>query len=114
MRFTWNNKFVLHDLYNSANAASSAISNWFKNNRLTINCNKSAYILFFPSKEDDAFIATNNLTLYIDNTAIGRVNCVKFLGVMIDEHMHFKQHVEFIKTLKVLTVYCIVVETIYL
>src|SRR3984893_12873657 len=70
------------------------INNWFKSNKLTINCNKSAYILFFPSKEDDEYIVKNNLTLYIDNTSIIKVNSVKFLGVLIDEHMNFNQHVE--------------------
>ena len=88
------NESNLKDLYNSANDASFKINNWFKSNKLTINCNKSAYILFFPSKEDDEFIVKNNLTLYIDNISIIRVNCVKFLGVLIDEHMNFKQHVE--------------------
>lgn len=84
----------LQNLFNSANAASIKISNWFKSNRLTINYTKSAYILFFPSKEDDEYILTNNLTLYIENNPIARVNCIKFLGVMIDEHLTFKHHVE--------------------
>ena len=84
------NESNLKDLYNSANVASFKINNWFKSNKLTINCNKSAYILFFPSKEDDKYIVKNDLTLYMDNTAIIRVNCVKVLYVLIDEHMSFK------------------------
>ena len=83
----------LKDLFISANAASLKICNWFKSNRLTINHSKSAYVLFFPSKEDDEYIATNNLNVYIENNPIARVHHIKFLGVMIDEHMNFKQHV---------------------
>jgi len=39
--------------------------------------------------------------VYIENNPIDRVNCVKFLGVIIDEHLNFKQHVEtLIKSVK--------------
>ena len=84
----------LKDLFNSANAASLKICNWFKSNRLTINHTKSAYVLFFPSKEDDEYIVNHDLSVYIENNRIVRVSYVKFLGVIIDEHMNFKQHVE--------------------
>src|SRR5438034_2759883 len=69
----------LNDLFISANVANLKICNWFKSNRLTINQTKSAYVLFFPSKEDDEYITTNNLTVNIENTPIVRVHHVKFL-----------------------------------
>ena len=46
---------------------------------------------------------------------IARVEYVKFLGIMIDGNMNFRQHVEtIVKKLEVLTVSCIVGEVIYL
>lgn len=51
-------------------------------------------MLFFPSKEDNEYIAANNLNLYMENNAITRVKTVKFLGVIIDECMNFRQHVD--------------------
>jgi len=101
----------LKDLFNSANTASLKICNWFKSNRLTINHAKSAYVLFFPSKEDEEFIATNNFSVSIENNIIVRVNYVKFLGVIIDDHLNFKQHVDtLVKSIKG---FCIPVEIIF-
>lgn len=91
----------LIDLFACANSASKKICNWFQSNRLTINTAKSAYIVFFPSTNDEAYIRDNNLTLFMDHNQIARVNCIKFLGVEIDEHLSFKNHIEKItKTVK--------------
>jgi len=66
---------------------------WFQCNRLTVNCSKSAYILFFPNAEDDNLIASNNLCVLLDNNLINRVNVTKFLGVLLDEKLSFKNHI---------------------
>src|SRR5579872_2732263 len=80
----------------SANLACSQISSWFQCNRLTVNYNKSAYILFFPTKADENFIKANDLTVSIDNRLVCRVNETKFLGIIIDDNLTFKQHINFI------------------
>jgi hypothetical protein len=92
------NAFVKHsnldDLFISANAMNLLISYWFICNRLTVNYSKSAYMLFFPSKEDEEYVTANSLKVFMENQVIIRVHYVKFLGILIDEHMTFKQHVE--------------------
>ena len=83
----------LNELFNTANYICDKMSTWFMCNRLTINYTKSAYILFFPSKYDDKYIISNRLDIKINNYSIERVSCSKFLSVVIDEKLSFKDHV---------------------
>ena len=34
--------------------------------------------------------------LHMDGIRLNRVNCVKFLGIYIDNHLNFKEHVNFL------------------
>ena len=86
----------IDDLYNSANLVCMQVSSWFKFNRLTINYDKSAYILFFPKKADEDHILANDLVVSFDNRSIGRVTNTKFLGIIIDDNLNFKQHINYI------------------
>ena len=83
----------LNELYEAANQACSQVSHWFKCNRLTVNYSKSVYLLFFPHKDDDDYISSNNLCISLDNNLIKRVNVTKFLGVLIDEKLAYEKHV---------------------
>ena len=86
----------IDDLFNSANLGCLQISNWFQCNRLTINYDKSAFMLFFPTKDDEQFIKDNALTISIDNRLICRVTDNKFLGIFIDENLTFKRHINYV------------------
>jgi hypothetical protein len=54
------------------------------------------YVLFFPSKADIEFIHANNLAVSIDNRTLDRVTSCKFLGIIIDEGLTFRQHVNYV------------------
>src|SRR5579872_2155198 len=86
----------IYDLFIKANEACSQINTWFTCNLLTVNLTKSLYILFFPSKSDDNFIADNNVTVTINNTCLNRVKSIKFLGIVLDELLSFKEHIAFV------------------
>ena len=86
----------LTDLFSSSNTACAEISEWLKSNRLSVNSSKTSYILFFPSKNDEAFIEANNLTVFIGGNTLQRVDFTKFLGVFIDEKLTFKHHIDYI------------------
>jgi hypothetical protein len=83
----------LNELYEAANLACSQVSHWFKCNRLTVNYSKSTYLLFFPNKDDDNYIESNNLLISLDNNLIKRVTVTKFLGILIDDKLSFKNHI---------------------
>uniref|UniRef100_A0A3P9N665 Reverse transcriptase domain-containing protein n=1 Tax=Poecilia reticulata TaxID=8081 RepID=A0A3P9N665_POERE len=68
------------------------IQTWFKLNKLSLNLNKTNYMLF--SKRHKAI----DLPFEVDDVEICRVNEVKFLGVIIDEKLTWKPHVNYLKT----------------
>uniref|UniRef100_A0A8C6KCG5 Reverse transcriptase domain-containing protein n=1 Tax=Nothobranchius furzeri TaxID=105023 RepID=A0A8C6KCG5_NOTFU len=66
------------------------IKSWFDINRLTLNLNKTHFILFNDKKNSD-------VSLEIDGIEIQRVKETKFLGVLIDEDLSWKSHISYIK-----------------
>src|SRR3984885_14930417 len=68
---------------------------WFKANKLSLNLNKTNYILF-TSKKKMSFVHEHAFSISIDNQCINRVTSAKFLGVYIDDQLSWKQHVNYI------------------
>src|SRR2546425_11245526 len=59
--------------------------------RLTVNCEKTNYILFSPTKcIKDSF----DLDLKINNILIQKIAVTKYLGVYIDENLDWKMHIQ--------------------
>ena len=56
---------------------------WLSENKLTINIDKSFYILIHDKFNDNKYI--NNFVLHINGNIINRVQYYKFLGITIDE-----------------------------
>ena len=70
------------------------LSDWFKANKLSLNVSKTNAILFRPVGSQPNDHDTLNLT--IGNEVIDQVSSTKFLGLIIDEHLTFKNHVSFV------------------
>ena len=73
----------------SLNKELCGIDEWLKVNKLSLNVNKSKYMLF----------NAGNKRLYpfeikIDDISIERVYVFNFLGLIMDEHLNWKSHVE--------------------
>ena len=75
-----NLKFV----YRKMNSDLSNLAHWFKNNSLSLNIDKSNYILFKAKNKEPNF----NGTICIDGKQIKKVDNTKFL-VYIDEHLNW-------------------------
>src|SRR6218665_419858 len=84
------------DLFQIMNEALSKLSRWFQVNKLSLNITKSNYMIFKSKKSHN--LDFSNLNLLIDNTQLARVSKVKFLGVIIDEHLTWKPHIEHVKS----------------
>jgi len=68
----------------------STIAAWFQANKLTLNLEKTNFILF---KSHRKINPSGNLSLFINDSPITQVESTKFLGVHIDQHMTWKVHI---------------------
>ena len=59
-------------------------------NRLSVNVSKTKYVLF---KTAQSKLTTKNQTLTLRQNKIEQVECIKFLGVYIQEHLSWLRHI---------------------
>lgn len=91
----------IKELFKIANKELNVVSDWFKANKLTLNVNKTKYILF---RKQNMTPNLNNLSLIIDNSEIERIgkdckdNSFKFVGVHIDEFLSWKDHIKHVNS----------------
>jgi len=63
------------------------VRDWLHSNRLSLNIGKTSFMIFSDKNEQ------NTLDVCIAGVNIQRVNVARFLGVVIDEKLNFRQHV---------------------
>ena len=82
----------IDELYRIINLEISKLSDWFRANKLSLNIKKTNYMLFgykkYSHNSDDSKYA-----IQIDTTSIARVNCTRFLGVIIDDKLTWNKHI---------------------
>ena len=66
------------------------ISLWLKINKLSLNVKKTHYMVFTKSR------IIHDLNIKIDNESIDEIEKTKFLGVIIDNKMNWKEHIAYI------------------
>ena len=64
---------------------------WFKTNKLTLNINKTNFIIFTTKSKREQMDIPN--TLQIENIIINRITHTKYLGLIIDEQLSWKEHI---------------------
>ena len=69
-------------------ACLADISQWMSNHHLKLNQDKTE-LLFFPAKSSP----TRELTISVDNTLVSSVPTARNLGVVLDSHLSFKEHI---------------------
>lgn len=82
----------LTELVDKLNAELEKVDKWFKANKLSLNLEKTNYILFC-SKHKKALNHDYKISVNIDKQGITRVSSAKFLGVHIDELLCWKEHI---------------------
>ena len=86
----------IHSLFNIVNNESLNISHWLNSNKLSLNADKTKFTLFHKVRQRDN-IPWVSPTLKIYNTLIKQVNYVKILGVIFDENLTWKNHINLIE-----------------
>ena len=82
----------LHDLQDTINRELDKLFVWFSVNRLSLNLGKTNYMLFRSRPPD------NELALEINNVVLPRVAATKFLGIIIDDKLSWKPHIQSVKS----------------
>ena len=62
------------------------VVDWLKTNKLSLNLKKTHFMIF--RKRRGQIALSNNLV--IDGEVVNRTNHIKFLGVMVDQHLTFE------------------------
>ena len=68
------------------------IVEWLRANRLSLNIDKTNFMVFKPK-----FKTCDGVRITIDNSLIQKVTHTKFLGVIIDDKLSWSQHISYIK-----------------
>ena len=72
------------------NCELSKIAEWLKVKQIITQCRqKTSYILFRPRQKP----ITVSDTITLDNIAVQQVEVTKFLGVLLDQHLSWKYHI---------------------
>ena len=80
--------------YNAANSILNTVQNYMKCNLLHINKKKCCYIYFSPKNRKNSNENSEDIYLSIEGTIIKRVRQAKFLGVIINDQLNWKPHIE--------------------
>ena len=78
----------IYDLVRNINAELQNVQKWLDANRLSLNISKTNYIIFHSSSKT----IPSDILIKIGEQHITRVNHVRFLGLLLDEHLSWKFH----------------------
>lgn len=81
-------------LYKKVNADLEKLGDWFASNSLTLNADKTKFIIFKPKRKQIGY----NGIIKLAGKKIERVKHIKFLGVMIDESLEWNLQVKTVLT----------------
>ena len=90
--------FSHHDietLFSTVNEELEKFGDWFTANRLSLNIKKTKYTFSYknPVKDNVPLKLPDLPDLHISNKSIERKSSIKILGVMLDEHITWNDHI---------------------
>ena len=79
-------------VFSLVNQELQKINEWFEANKLSLDAGKTKYSIFHkPSRKDDL------PRFLIKKHKVERVKSIKFLGVLLDENLSWKDHIKYIE-----------------
>ena len=80
-------------LFSTLNKELQNINEWFTSNKLSLNVKKTKCSIFHKgSRRDDLPLVLPKL--FINNQVIKRQSSIKFLGILLDENLSWKEHLK--------------------
>ena len=83
---------IFEKLFAVANQQLKNIDNWLISNKLSLNIEKTNYIVFHTLHSK----IPENTNLQLRDANLKRVQCIKFLGVFVHENLNWKLHMEWL------------------
>ena len=80
-----------NNLFTQINAELSKLNSWFVSNKLSLNIQKSCWMVFTNRKVD-----ISNTSVKINDLPLKFCNETKSLGVIFDQNLSFKSHIQII------------------
>ena len=77
------------------------LGDWFRANKLSLNINKTTYMVFQNKREQP----NSNMTINIGTESIKRETAVKFLGFIIEDQPHWTKHLKLCKSKMASSIY---------
>ena len=82
----------LQELEVLINEELAHVQEWLMLNKLTLNVKKSNFIIFRSHKRK----LKNHLSLKLSNELLQCIEHTKFLGIIIDQHLTWKNHINYV------------------
>ena len=86
----------IQSVYSKTNLELKNIDEWMTANKLTVNSAKTKYLLFTPRKSNCS-VSNTSFEVYFRNNTIEKVSSIRFLGVIINENLSWKEHMNMLK-----------------
>ena len=79
------------------NTELNKFNDWFKANKLSLNVGKTKFTLFHKASQSDN-IPLRLPTIKMNNLVVKQKDSLKFLGVLIDETLSWKNHISVLES----------------
>jgi hypothetical protein len=80
------------ELENNANIEIDKIASWASDNKIKVNEEKAKVMVLARRKRKEQ----KNVTVYLNNKAIPQVQKLKYLGIIFDYKLTFRDHINYI------------------
>ena len=74
------------------NTELKEVTNWFKSNKLSVNASKTNFMIMGTTHQTCK--PQNSIKVILDNVELSLVNKTKFVGVLIDENLTWKDYID--------------------
>lgn len=81
----------LSEMQDTILAEMDSIYSWFLKSKLTINTDKTKCVIFHSRRK---VIDNSSFSVYINDKPIENVTSFKYLGVVFDSHLHWKEQIQ--------------------
>jgi len=87
----WYSDYNVNNIANVMNSELKHVHNWYNENKLCINLNKSNYMIFHSKRKS---VPSNILPIFLGTHALEQVFIVKYLGIYIHYNLTWSYHIQ--------------------